>query len=395
MGRHAKMQDSSLDHALEQALERWAALLPRVCQRFTDSAPAPAEVQRPHTVDRPAPAPSSRWQERVTIDDHLLNSTLTYLRRGTSGTPEFDDERTQFLLALGRDFRKFGAEAEHYPHLAQSIRQSLCELTGGSPGAAELGELVDLACHLMALGADNDAESGRPATVHATVLQVDRRSPDVTVVRLQMDPPTPWWSGQFIEAQTPYTPHAWRYYSPAIPFNPDGLAELHIRAVGESSRAIAEQANKGDVWIIGASYGHIRASGERPVVMIAGSTGLAPLRALILDLSLLPDPPRVRLFWGARTTAGLYELDSLMGMASAWPWLEVVAISEHLERDASPSHPVRTGTAVEVACNELAAEDNLEHTEILVAGNRHMIANAARALLDLGANPDLLRFDQH
>ena len=69
--------------------------------------------------------------------------------------------------------------------------------------------------------------------------------------------------------------------------------------------------------------------------MVAGSTGLALLRALILDLMRLEEKPRVHLFFGARHPCELYDLPTLWQIADRSPWLSVTR---------SPnSRPIRGG----------------------------------------------------
>jgi NAD(P)H-flavin reductase len=63
---------------------------------------------------------------------------------------------------------------------------------------------------------------------------------------------------------------------------------------------------------------------ERDLLFVAGSTGLAPLKAIIDQLTTLPEPPKVHLFFGARTPDGLYDLDNLEKLAVQNPWLTVV-----------------------------------------------------------------------
>jgi ferredoxin-NADP reductase len=45
----------------------------------------------------------------------------------------------------------------------------------------------------------------------------------------------------------------------------------------------------------------------RDVLLVAGSTGLTPVKAILDQISALPEPPRARLFCGARDADGLYD----------------------------------------------------------------------------------------
>jgi NAD(P)H-flavin reductase len=67
----------------------------------------------------------------------------------------------------------------------------------------------------------------------------------------------------------------------------------------------------------------------RDVLLVAGSTGLAPLKAITEQIAALADPPKVHLFFGARTADSLYDLTDLEKMAAGYPWLTVVpAVSD-------------------------------------------------------------------
>ncbi len=55
------------------------------------------------------------------------------------------------------------------------------------------------------------------------------------------------------------------------------------------------------------------------ILMVAGGTGLAPLRTLIMDLTRKAVNPRVHLFFGARYPCELYDLRTLWQVAVAEP----------------------------------------------------------------------------
>ena len=65
------------------------------------------------------------------------------------------------------------------------------------------------------------------------------------------------------------------------------------------------------------------------VLMVAGGTGLAPLRSIIMDLARWGTNPRVHLFFGARYPCDLYDLKTLWQVASTNPWLSVTPVSEY------------------------------------------------------------------
>ncbi len=61
--------------------------------------------------------------------------------------------------------------------------------------------------------------------------------------------------------------------------------------------------------------------------MVAGGTGLAPLRALLIEMSMRADSPETHIFYGMRYPGELYDLTVLRRIASTNPWLRVTAVS--------------------------------------------------------------------
>ena len=64
-----------------------------------------------------------------------------------------------------------------------------------------------------------DAEQG-PPFCDGTVVELNRVSRDISVVRLQLDQPLSYFPGQYVTVQVPQWPRRWRYLSPAIPPGP-------------------------------------------------------------------------------------------------------------------------------------------------------------------------------
>ena len=126
--------------------------------------------------------------------------------------------------------------------------------------------------------------------------------------------------GQYVNVHVPQCPRRWRYLSPAIPADPDGGIEFHVRLVpgGLVSTAVVNETRPGDRWRLSSPHGGLRVDRDGgDVLMVAGSTGLAPLRALIMDLSRYAVNPRVHLFFGARYRCELYDLPTLWQIAHA------------------------------------------------------------------------------
>ncbi len=164
----------------------------------------------------------------------------------------------------------------------------------------------------------------------STVVGHHRLRHDLAVIRL-IGEYVPFEAGQSVQVQVPQHPGLRRRLSPALPPSLDGKLEFHVRTVpgGWCSGSIIADTRPGDEWRITEPAGWLSVDdGATDVVMIAGGTGLAPLRAILLDLSRRPEPPRTHLFVGGRSPRDLYASDMLYLLAGELPWLTVVPVVE-------------------------------------------------------------------
>ncbi len=166
--------------------------------------------------------------------------------------------------------------------------------------------------------------------------------PDLAIIRLEADSPIPYYAGQYMSVQIPQRPHMWRYLSAAIPPNQYGQIEFHVRRVstGWVSPALVGETAVGDRWTIGPPLGglHVDRESGQDVLMIASGTGLAPMRAQIMEMAMRGDNPRVHLFYGGKYPCDLYDLETLWQIATTNPWLTIVPVLE--EKENPWWHPV-------------------------------------------------------
>ncbi len=170
---------------------------------------------------------------------------------------------------------------------------------------------------------------------------------------------------------------------------------------GLVSTAIVGETRPGDRWRLSSPHGALRVDrGGADVLMVAGSTGLAPLRALIMDLSRFAENPRVHLFFGARYRCELYDLPTLWQVASHNPWLSVSPVSEYARDPAwavdypdvtTPRglHVHQTGRLPEVVTKYGAWGDR----QILICGGPAMVRATKAALIAKGAPPERIQHD--
>lgn len=313
------------------------------------------------------------------------------------------EEPVAFLAQLGRDHRKHGVTRENYqslgPILYATLRDHLADQWTPRVEDAAVAALT-LITGVMAGSAD--AEHG-PALWTGTVLEHHRVSRDIAVVRLRLDAPMPYHPGQYVSVEIPQCPRRWRYLSPAMPADPGGYIEFHVRSVpgGLVSPAVVNETAPGDRWRMSAPHGalHVDPDGG-DVLMVAGSTGLAPLRTLIMDLAHASGGPRVHLFFGARYPCELYDLPVLWELSAFNPWLSVTPVSEFrgdppwaadYPEVAPPRglHVRQTGRLSEVVTSYGGWGDR----QILICGRPEMVRTTRAALLASGAPAERIQHD--
>jgi NAD(P)H-flavin reductase/hemoglobin-like flavoprotein len=313
------------------------------------------------------------------------------------------EEPVAFLAQLGRDHRKYGVTAGHYETLSQALLTALHgELSGVWDGriAEAASDFVELVVGVMRGAAD--AEQG-PAFCDGTVLEHIRATRDVSVIRLQLDHALAYHPGQYVTVQVPQWPRRWRYLSPSIPADGSATMEFHVRSVsgGMVSTAIVGETRPGDRWRLSNPHGgmHIDRNGG-DVLLVAGSTGLAPLRALISDMCRHADNPRVHLFFGGRYPCDLYDLRTLWEIASTNPWLSVTPVSEYSTNppwaadypDHEPPrglHVRQSGRLAEVVTRYGSWGDR----QILICGSPDMVTTTKTTLIAKGAPPERIQHD--
>ena len=248
------------------------------------------------------------------------------------------DALVPILQQLGRDHRKFGALAAHYPAVGASLLATLehFDEDWDDELAASWTEAYGLIAEVMIGAADAAADD--PPWWDAEVVEHERRTHEVAVVRVRPKEPLDYLPGQAISVETDLRPRLWRWYSPANAPRPDGVLELHVKARdgGPVSSALVRLAQVGDVLRLGPPVGHLALDTEsdRDLLLVAGGTGLAPLKALVDQVARQGPPRRVDLFLGARTEDDLYDLADLRRLESEHAWLTVTcAVSEEKGSD--------------------------------------------------------------
>jgi len=302
------------------------------------------------------------------------------LARVVSGAGRLDS-LTGYLQDLGREHRKFGAIAEHYPAVGASLLTTLAHFNGPAwtpELAADWTAAYELVARVMIDAAAEDAGS-RPACWEATVIAHELRRFDIATFRVALTQPMPYLPGQSVSMEAAERPRIWRLYSMANAPRDDLTMDFHVRMIdgGTLSTVLTRGLAVGARVKIGAPVGTLtyQPGTGRDVLMVAGSTGLAPLKAIAEQISWLRDPPRVHLIFGAQTADGLYDLADLEKMAAGRPWLTVIPAVSH-----EPGFPGERGMVHEV----LARTGNWREHDVYASGPAPMAEATVNQLMALG-----------
>ena len=295
-----------------------------------------------------------------------------------------------FMGRLGRDHRKYGVRPEHYAVLGRALMAALRKHLEGF-WVPELERAWEKAYAAMAeamMRGAQEAAATQPAWWKGEIVAHERRSDDLAVLLVRTDRPYDYEPGQYASIETPYRPRSWRTYSMATAPSADGLLEFHVRALphGWVSGPLVWRAQVGDQLRIGAPMGDMRVDQQsrRDLLMIAGGTGLAPVKALIDGMARWNTSRSVTLFFGARRAQDLYDMGPLHRLAAVNRWLRVVpAVSE------DPSFNGEQGLLPDV----VARQGWWQEHDVYISGSPAMTRATVSRLLSLGVPAGQLRYD--
>jgi NAD(P)H-flavin reductase/hemoglobin-like flavoprotein len=247
------------------------------------------------------------------------------------------DKVIPLLEQLGRDHRRFAVVTEHYAAVGASLLATLKKFLGPSwtPDLADTwAEAYGLVAKVMVAAAEQH-EDVAPASWEADVVSVERRSVEVAVIEVTPREPFPYRAGQSVAVEIPQRPRVWRYFSPANAPDASGRMQFHVQPIagGLVSTAVVRRLSQGDTIRMGAPVGGqltLPEDGQIPdLLMVAGGTGLAPLRAVVEQIErgwrTTGHGPRVHLFHGSRMPWNLYDHEHLTGLARK-PWFDYTPV---------------------------------------------------------------------
>jgi NAD(P)H-flavin reductase/hemoglobin-like flavoprotein len=228
----------------------------------------------------------------------------------------------------------------------------------------------------------------QPTIWTAVVVGHERRRDDLAVIRFRPYLPMPFRPGQYARIEVGELPGVWRPYSLAGAPRRDTVIELHVRAKTEAgvSGTLVYRTKVGDTVRLARAEGEmgLHQAPGRDLLMIAGDTGVAPLKALLTELAATGDPRSVVLFWGVRDLDELYDIEEISAIARAARRATVVPVIS--EGEAGPY-------ASGLVTDAVAAYGEWSGHEVYLAGPPTMLAATSAALRRLGVDPGRIHHD--
>lgn len=177
-----------------------------------------------------------------------------------------------------------------------------------------------------------------------------------------------------------------RSFSLANPPHDDKLLELHVRHVpgGHFTTEVFQKLHEGALLRLQGPLGtfFLREDSTRPILMVAGGTGFAPIKAMLRHLWERGQRRRISFYWGARARRDVY--------ADAWLQQRAADQSEFSYFPVlSEPHPEdawagRTGFVHEAV---LADHADLSGFDIYLSGPPPMVEAARQGFPAQGADP--------
>ncbi|MEU8679733.1 globin domain-containing protein [Streptomyces sp. NPDC048611] len=299
-----------------------------------------------------------------------------------------------YLANLGRGHRKYGTQPDHYPAVGECLLNALARYatTSWDPETQAAWVRAYTAISQIMIDAAAEDEAVAPAWWQAEVVSHELRTPDIAVVTVRPDQPYPFLAGQYTSVETPWWPRIWRHYSFAAAPRSDGLLSFHVKAVpaGWVSNAMVHRARPGDVIRLGAPGGsmtvdHTTRSG---LLCVGGGTGIAPIKALIEDVAEHGVRRPVEVFYGARSDQDLYDLDTMLRLEQAHPWLSVRPV-------VATGPAARGGTSSETGQLPDAVRQYgpFPEYDAYLSGPPGLIRSGVDALVGVGIPTDRIRHD--
>lgn len=177
---------------------------------------------------------------------------------------------------------------------------------------------------VLQIASTSEVAKTQAATYRATVTRLDRLSP--TTVSLVLETPErdslAFLPGQYVNIAVPGTGETRSYSFSSAPDDKELSFLVKLTPGGAMSTWLDEQARVGDeVSFTGPNGSFFLREAERPLLLLAGGTGLAPILSILRRLRDTGSRQPAHLVYGVSTDDDLVELDRIEELAASLPGL--------------------------------------------------------------------------
>jgi Na+-transporting NADH:ubiquinone oxidoreductase subunit F len=221
---------------------------------------------------------------------------------------------------------------------------------------------------------------------------------DIKEVTLKLvDPPQiEFTAGQYIQLETPEyemtSEPVYRAYSMSSIPSDNTRVELEIRYVPEGicTTYVHNYLKEGDDLVFNGPYGdfYLRDT-DRNIIFIAGGSGMAPIKSILMDMAEKGVDRTAHYFFGARGKRDLFMVEKMQELEEKLPNFKFIpALSDPQPED---NWDGETGLVTEVLDKYI---DSMENTEAYLCGSPGMIDATIKVLKEKGLPDDLIYYDK-
>jgi Na+-transporting NADH:ubiquinone oxidoreductase subunit F len=266
---------------------------------------------------------------------------------------------------------------------------------------AEMARGVHLACQV---GVEGEVRVVIPeGHLHArqhttTVASISDLIPGMREVVLEVGSPGPmaFKAGQYVQFLLPGTEDAYQpvYRAYSIASAPSSASRMTLVfgrvPQGVTTTYVFDRLSLGDEVKVNGPFGEffLRESGN-DIILVAGGSGMAPIRGMLLDMAEKRIDRPVTFFFAARTPQDLFYREDMRSLENALPRFRFIPVLSN-PRSEDGWQGEKGGIAA--ALHRLLG--TLDHHEAYLCGSPGMIDASIAALKDRGMASDRIFFDK-
>lgn len=283
--------------------------------------------------------------------------------------------------------RIHAGEVDYGEFEAQALSRT--EIDNGFALFCQAIPLEDTTIEVAEVGAAGDLAI---RTLPTRVAGMERLAHDVMRVRLKLpaNERLQFLAGQYVDILLKDGRR--RGFSLANPPFDDAFLELHIRHVpgGRFTDYVFGGMKERDILRIEGPLGtfYLREDSDRPVIMLAGGTGFAPVKAMLEQAIAAEESRPFQVYWGVRALRDLYMGDWMQEVADAHGNITFTPVLS--DPDPADAWTGRTGLVHEAV---LADHPDLSGFDVYASGPPQMVSAAREAFGGAGLADERYFFD--